>query len=79
MGKPLELLQGTLDTLISKAVSLGQILQGSVYPALYRFEHQGWIASAWANLDPGSDQSYPEGRRGWRALARPPSPRPRSD
>jgi PadR family transcriptional regulator PadR len=55
-----ELLQGTLDLLILKAVSLGplhgygvllriqqisrnrlQIQQGSLYPALYRVEHQG--------------------------------------
>ena len=66
MGKQLELLQGTLDMLILKAVSLGplhgygillrieqiskdrlEILQGSLYPALYRMEHQGWITSEW--------------------------------
>src|SRR2546425_13229648 len=64
MEKKLDLLQGTLDLLILKAVSLGplhgygvllriqqisanrlQIQQGSLYPALYRLEHQGWIAS----------------------------------
>jgi len=58
------LLQGTLDLLILKAVSLGplhgygvllriqqisqdrlQIQQGSLYPALYRLEHQGLITS----------------------------------
>lgn len=68
MAKRLDLLQGTLDLLILKAVSLGplhgygillriqqisgerlQIQQGSLYPALYRLEHQGWIASQWAN------------------------------
>jgi PadR family transcriptional regulator PadR len=66
MGKQLELLQGTLDMLILKAVSLGplhgygvllriqqisgdrlEIQQGSLYPALYRLEHQGLIASEW--------------------------------
>ena len=66
MGKPLEVLQGTLDMLILKAASLGplhgygillriqqisngrlEILQGSLYPALYRLEHQGWITSEW--------------------------------
>jgi len=66
LGKQLELLQGTLDMLILKAVSLGplhgygillrieqiskdrlEILQGSLYPALYRMEHQGWITSEW--------------------------------
>jgi PadR family transcriptional regulator, regulatory protein PadR len=66
MAKQLDLLQGTLDMLILKAVSLGplhgygillriqqvsgerlEIQQGSLYPALYRLEHQGWIASEW--------------------------------
>jgi PadR family transcriptional regulator, regulatory protein PadR len=61
-----ELVQGTLDMLILKAVSLGglhgygvllrlqqltggrlQIQQGSLYPALYRLEHQGLIVSEW--------------------------------
>ena len=65
MDKQMELLQGTLDMLILKAVSLGplhgygvllriqqiskdplEIQQGSLYPALYRLEHQGWITSA---------------------------------
>ena len=63
MDKQMELLQGTLDMLILKAVSLGplhgygvllriqqiskdrlEIQQGSLYPALYRLEHQGWIS-----------------------------------
>lgn len=67
---PLELLQGTLDLLILKAVSLGPlhgygvllriqqisgqalvIQQGSLYPALYRLEHQGVIASEWGESD----------------------------
>ena len=66
MGKQVDLLQGTLDMLILKAVSLGplhgygvllriqqisgeqlEIQQGSLYPALYRLEHQGWIAAEW--------------------------------
>ncbi len=70
MGKPLELLQGTLDMLILKAVSLGplhgygvllriqqisgdqlEIQQGSLYPALYRLEHQGLIRSEWGESD----------------------------
>ena len=70
MGKPIDLLQGTLDMLILKAVSLGplhgygvllriqqisgeqlQIQQGSLYPALYRLEHQGWITSEWGESD----------------------------
>jgi transcriptional regulator len=70
VGKQIDLLQGTLDMLILKAVSLGplhgygvllriqqisaeqlEILQGSLYPALYRMEHQGWIASEWGESD----------------------------
>ena len=70
MKKQVELVQGTLDMLILKAVSLGglhgygvllrlqqltggqlQIQQGSLYPALYRLEHQGLIASEWGESD----------------------------
>ena len=70
MDKQLELLQGTLDLLILKAVSLGPlhgygvllriqqisgqslvIQQGSLYPALYRLEHQGAIASDWGESE----------------------------
>src|SRR3954471_14023810 len=68
--QPLEVLQGTLDMLILKAVSLGplhgygvllriqqvsgerlKIEQGSLYPALYRLEHQGWITSEWGESE----------------------------
>jgi transcriptional regulator len=70
MGKQVDLLQGTLDMLILKAVSLGalhgygillrlqqltrgrlQILQGSLYPALYRLEHKGLITSEWGESE----------------------------
>src|SRR5271154_457509 len=70
VGKQIDLLQGTLDMLILKAVSLGplhgygvllriqqisggqlEIQQGSLYPALYRLEHQGWIASEWGESE----------------------------
>jgi transcriptional regulator len=70
MPEKLDLLQGTLDLLILKAVSLGplhgygvllriqqisqerlEIQQGSLYPALYRLEHQGYIASEWGESD----------------------------
>jgi PadR family transcriptional regulator PadR len=65
-----ELLQGTLDLLILKAVSLGPlhgygvllriqqisqkrllIQQGSLYPALYRLEHQALITSEWGESE----------------------------
>ncbi|HEX8139229.1 MAG TPA: PadR family transcriptional regulator [Pyrinomonadaceae bacterium] len=61
-----KLLQGTLDMLILKALSLGElhgfgvgqrimqmsadslrVEEGSLYPALYRIEQQGWITSEW--------------------------------
>jgi len=70
VDKQLDLLQGTLDMLILKAVSLGplhgygillriqqisndrlEIQQGSLYPALYRLEHQGWIGSEWGESE----------------------------
>ena len=70
MNKQIDLLQGTLDMLILKAVSLGplhgygvllriqqiskdrlDIQQGSLYPALYRLEHHGWIASEWGESE----------------------------
>jgi transcriptional regulator len=67
---PIDLLQGTLDMLVLKAVSLGplhgygvllriqqlsrerlEIQQGSLYPALYRLEHEGWISGEWGQSD----------------------------
>ena len=66
MGKPTDLVQGTLDLLILKTLSLEpahgwaiakrieqmsrdvlQVQQGSLYPALHRLEHQGWITAEW--------------------------------
>lgn len=70
MDKQLDLLQGTLDMLILKAISLSplhgygvllriqqiskqrlEIQQGSLYPALYRLEHRGWIKSEWGESE----------------------------
>jgi PadR family transcriptional regulator PadR len=70
MRHSVDLMQGTLDLLILKAVSLGRlhgygvllriqqishgrltIQQGSLYPALYRLEHNGWIASEWGESE----------------------------
>jgi len=70
MGKQIDLLQGTLDMLILKAVSLGplhgygvllriqqiskdrlEVLQGSLYPALYRLEHNGLLVSEWGESE----------------------------
>jgi PadR family transcriptional regulator PadR len=62
----LDLLQGTLDLLILRALRAGemhgwaiseriqtisqdvlQVNQGSLYPALHRLEHRGWIKAEW--------------------------------
>lgn len=72
-----DLLQGTLDMLILKAVSLGPlhgygvllriqqisgeelvIQQGSLYPALYRLEHQGAITSEWGESENNRRAKY---------------------
>ena len=77
MGKQLDLLQGTLDMLILKAVSLGplhgygillriqqisqnrlEIQQGSLYPALYRLEQQGWSSSEWGESENNRKAKY---------------------
>src|SRR5215470_2680956 len=77
MAKQMDLLQGTLDMLILKAVSLGplhgygvllriqqisgdrlEIQQGSLYPALYRLEHQGLIDSEWGESENNRKARY---------------------
>jgi transcriptional regulator len=76
-NRQMDLLQGTLDLLILKAVSLGPlhgygvllriqqisgeelvIQQGSLYPALYRLEHQGAIAGKWGESDNNRRAKY---------------------
>ncbi|HVH09678.1 MAG TPA: PadR family transcriptional regulator [Gemmatimonadales bacterium] len=66
MTRIADVLQGTLDLLILKALSLSpmhgwgitnriramsqdafQIGQGSLYPALHRYENRGWVTSYW--------------------------------
>ena len=84
--QPADLLQGTLDLLILKAVSLGKlhgygvllriqqisgdqlvIQQGSLYPALYRLEHDGDIRGEWGESENNRRARYysltPQGRR----------------
>ena len=65
-----DLVYGTLDMLILKALSLGplhgfgvgqrimqmsedslRVEEGSLYPALYRIENQGWITSEWGTSE----------------------------
>jgi PadR family transcriptional regulator PadR len=44
-----------------------QVNQGSLYPALHRLEHQGWIAAEWGISELGRRAKYyrltPSGRR----------------
>lgn len=70
MGKPTDLVQGTLDLLILKTISIEpmngwaiakritqisndvlQVQQGSLYPALHRLEHHGWIKAEWKDSE----------------------------
>jgi PadR family transcriptional regulator PadR len=99
VGKTADVLPGTLDMLILKAVSLkplhgyGVLLrirqisgdaldipQGSLYPALYRLEHQDLIAAEWGQSENNRRAKYytltAAGRRrlreetaGWNRLA----------
>ncbi len=99
MGESADLLPGTLDMLILKAISLKplhgygvllrihqisgkalEIPQGSLYPALYRLEHQGLIAAEWGQSENNRRAKYytltAAGRRrlrdetaGWNRLA----------
>jgi PadR family transcriptional regulator PadR len=32
--------------------------QGSLYPALHRLEHQGWITASWKNTDLGRNAKF---------------------
>jgi len=77
MADQAELLPGTLDLLILKAVSLGElhgygvllrigqisggaltIEQGALYPALYRLEARGLLASEWGNSENNRRAKY---------------------
>jgi PadR family transcriptional regulator PadR len=99
VGKTADLLPGTLDMLILKAVSLKplhgygvllriqqisgdalEIPQGSLYPALYRLEHQDLIDAEWGQTENNRRAKYytltAAGRRrlreetaGWNRLA----------
>ena len=77
MAPSADLLPGTLDMLILKAVSLKplhgygvllriqqisgnalQVPQGSLYPALYRLEHQELISAEWGESDNNRRAKY---------------------
>jgi transcriptional regulator len=89
-----DVLQGTLDLLILKALAAApmhgwgistrirqlsrqvfQVGQGSLYPALHRFEHRGWVTSYWRTTEHNRIARYygltPVGQRALRgAIAR---------
>ena len=77
MGKPSDLVQGTLDVLILRTIALEpkhgwaiakrieqtsrdvlQIHQGSLYPALHRLEHEGWIKAEWSESSGGRPAKF---------------------
>lgn len=100
MSASTEVLKGTLDLLILKALSLEpmhgwgiserierisrgafKIGQGSLYPALHRFENRDWVVSLWrttANnrvaryyeLTPAGHRALTEASERWRSYAR---------
>jgi len=70
MADPTDVMQGTLDLLILKALSVEPmhgwgitdrvqrmsggvfvIGQGSLYPALHRFDNRGWVTSYWRTTE----------------------------
>jgi PadR family transcriptional regulator PadR len=77
-GNNVELLQGTLDLIVLRALStmgplhayalaarLAQVSdhpltlnQGTLYPALVRLEHQGWIKGTWQKTESNRDAKY---------------------
>jgi transcriptional regulator len=86
-----ELLQGTLDLIVMRALStmgplhsyalatrLAQVSehplslnQGTLYPALIRLEHKGWIRGTWQKTDNNRDAKYyAMTKAGERALAK---------
>ena len=77
MSRPSNLVQGALDMLILKTLSLGplhgfaisqrlrqisgdelQVSDGSLYPALHKLEHEGWIAAEWKTSELGRRAKY---------------------
>jgi PadR family transcriptional regulator, regulatory protein PadR len=70
MTEPLEILQGTLDLLVLRALELGPmhglgvsdrikqitrgvfaVKPGSLFPAVYRLEQNGWIEGQWGESE----------------------------
>jgi transcriptional regulator len=89
MADRADLLPGTLDLLILRAVSLGRLHgygvllrieqisngallpeQGSLYPALYRLEQQGLLATEWGTSENNRRAKYYSLTRAGRARLR---------
>ncbi len=84
-----ELLQGTLDLLVLKALSAGplhglaisrriqamtrgafEVKPGSLFPALYRLEQEGWVSPTWGRSETNRRAKYYElTKAGHRQLA----------
>jgi PadR family transcriptional regulator, regulatory protein PadR len=85
LTQSLDVMQGTLDVLILKALAMESVHgwgisaliqqmsrdvfhigQGSLYPALHRFETRGWVGSYWRTTENNRIARYyhltPEGR-----------------
>ena len=78
MAERVELLQGTLDLIVLRALStmgpqhayglasrLEQVAehplmlnQGTLYPALVRLEHKGWIKGAWGKTETNREAKF---------------------
>ena len=77
MGRPTDLVQGTLDLLILRILQhepkhgwaiakriqqvsndVRKVQQGSLDPALYRLEKDGWIAGRWAATETGREAKF---------------------
>jgi transcriptional regulator len=77
MGKPNDLVQGTLDFLILRTLELApkhgwaiakrieqisngvlQVPQGSLYPALYRLERQGYVVGKVGHAENGREVKF---------------------
>jgi transcriptional regulator len=89
MGKPNDLVQGTLDFLILRTLEQGprhgwavakriqqisddvlQVPQGSLYPALYRLERQGYVTGTVGKAENGREVKFYELTRAGRAHLR---------
>lgn len=77
MPEPSEILQGTLDMLVLRALELGPmhglgvsdrikqvtrgvfvVRPGSLFPALYRLEQNGWISGQWGESQNNRKAKY---------------------